>query len=155
MKRRKIYYVPGMISLIFLPILCVWYLNEHKNVERCIEVNYCHKYIPEYHKKNIWWLDTTILSQTRLKRTYTTYKIDNQNTGSEILKRIENNSKELVCKNDTINGIHIILGDSCPYRCLTEIIDILKKYNKTITTTEQNIAFHKNMDLFSGIFFSL
>ena len=33
MKQRKIYYVPGMISLIFLPILCVWYLNKHKNIE--------------------------------------------------------------------------------------------------------------------------
>ncbi len=66
MKRRKIYYVPGMISLIFLPILCVWYLNEHKNVERCIDIASPQRYSPN----NDHRFDTTLLSLPENKREY-------------------------------------------------------------------------------------
>ena len=70
MKRRKIYYVPGMISLICLPVLCIWYLNEHKNFLRVLEISYAAKYIPNHDYKNQIRFDTTSLSLPENKRKY-------------------------------------------------------------------------------------
>ena len=89
MNRRKIYYVPGMISLILLPVLCIWYLERNKVEERCILVYSCSRYLPENHEKNILCFDTTVLSQPRMKRLYAVYNIDIHASESNVLKQIE------------------------------------------------------------------
>jgi len=124
MKRRKIYYVPGMISLIFLPVLCVWYLNEHKNVERCIDIVFPQRYSPI----NDHRFDTTSLSLPENKRKYINYKL----TGNIANDRATLDSFNLkllnIFKNkDTKTGLHINIKDSAKYISMIEIIDICKK----------------------------
>ena len=149
MKRHKIYYVPGMISLIFLPILCVWYLNEHKNVLRNREIIVCNKYIPKIKNEKFYRFDTSLLSSPNFRRRYIELKINKSTNLLNTLKLIEDNTKKIVKSNDTINGIHIILDDSVSYQAFISILDIFPKYSKFITTTEVNKAFREHKDLYS------
>jgi len=128
MKSCKIYYVPGMISLIFLPILCVLYLNKHKNIEECVVLCSPERYIPnQIYDKNIRF-DTTLLSLPENKREYIDFElngdiINDKNTLSsfncKLLKIIENE--------DTITGLHINIKDSTKYLSMIKVIDICTK----------------------------
>jgi len=127
MKRHKIYYVPGMISLICLPILCIWYLNENKNIERCIILVSAQRYVPNQVYENNLRFDTTVLSQPEYKRKYIEFKlngdiINDKNTlnsfNSKLLKIIEDK--------DTITGLHINIKDNTKYLSMIKVIDICR-----------------------------
>ena len=150
MKRRKIYYVPGMISLICLPILCILYLNEHKNELRSLEVYYANKYDPN--NKDIIRFDTTALSEPGHKRKYEEFHINESSEDSKLKLKIELSAKQIVDNNDTTKGIHIIFGDNTNYQSYISIIDIFNKYNKFITTTDENKAYRNHKDLYSHLY---
>jgi len=127
MKRRKIYYVPGMISLIFLPILCVWYLNEHKNVQRCIELCAPERYIPNKNDGRLHF-DTTLLSLPENKRKYINFKMNGNFINDENeLTSFNNHVLDIVENEDTINGLHITFEDNAKYNTFIKVIDICKK----------------------------
>lgn len=134
MKRRKIYYVPGMISLIFLPILCVWYLNEHKNVERCFEVSYAQEYNKEAENHRF---DTSMLSLPEYKRQYIEVFISNSNVKNKSAFAIVQRKLNQILKNkDKHSGIHIIFSDNSKYESYIKAIDIIENSFK------KHSAFH-------------
>jgi len=127
MKSRKIYYVPGMISLICLPILCIWYLNDNKIIERCIILISPQRYVPNQVYENNLRFDTTVLSQPEYKRKYIEFKlngdiINDKNTlnsfNSKLIKIIEDK--------DTITGLHINIKDNTKYLSMIKVIDICR-----------------------------
>ena len=136
MKRHKIYYVPGMISLIFLPILCIWYLEKNKNIERCFEVSYAQKYNKEAESHRF---DTTMLSLPEYKRQYIEVLISNidvkNNTAFEI---IQSKLNEILRSKNKQLGIHIIFSDNSKYDSYIRTIDIIESSFKT------HSAFHRS-----------
>ena len=149
MKRRKIYYVPGMISLIFLPILCVWYLNEHKNIERSIEVSY----VGKYNKKNKspFNLDTTILSNPSEKRNFKDYYLSGDLKSDSIqIRKFEFSTKQIIETNDTINGIHVIFGDNINYNLYLKTIDFFYKKRKSYNASTLFYNYNTNFLLFEN-----
>jgi len=124
MKSHKIYYVPGMISLILLPILCVLYLNEHKNIERCLGIQLAVKYHP--HKSECFVpFDTSALSAPQNKRNFTEIRL----CGNEVEDKIKLDSfnsgvLKAIRDNDTINGFHITFGDNVKYSNYIRAFDI-------------------------------
>jgi len=134
MRRRKIYYVPGMISLIFLPILCVWYLNEHKNVERCIEVSYAEKYDKFSHNHKF---DTTALSRPEYKRSYIDIYVSNDDKENQKSLVYLKNKLNLIIKTKNKKlGLHILFSDNCKYNSYIQSINIIEECFK------KNFAFH-------------
>lgn len=123
-KRYKIHYVPGMISLIFLPILCIWFLKKNYYEERCMPINMPSKYDPNK-PKGVVRFDTTCLSDPENRRIYTTFKFDgdamvdkaNLAASVALLKQIANTQ-------DTINGVHFVLGNNAKYETFIEILDL-------------------------------
>ena len=149
MKRRKIYYVPGMISLIFLPILCVWYLNEKKNVIRCIEVMYARKYNPN--DVTPLKYDTTFLSQSGEKRQYQNFYLTG-NAVSDSMQIIlyKSNAKQIIKDNDTINGIHINFGDKINYNQYVSTLDFFYKIRKPYNSSTLFYNYNNNFLLFEN-----
>jgi hypothetical protein len=130
MKRRKIYYVPGMISLIFLPILCVWYLEKNKNVERCIEILYPYKYTGPHNEYSLCShrFDTTCLSEDCNRRIYSEIKLSgNRHADSIDINKFEHNVLDIISKDDTINGILLTFHNNSDYSFLITAIDICRK----------------------------
>ncbi len=128
MKRRKINYVPGMISLIFLPILCVWYLNEHKNILRVLEISYASKYTPNFDYKNHIRFDTSLLFIPENRRKYYDILIcESESKNSESFHLIENKLDQIIKTKNKSDGIHISFSDNSTYGSYIKIIDLIEQ----------------------------
>lgn len=127
MKQRKIYYVPGMISLIFLPLLCVCYLENNKTIERCVEITSPERYQPNRNDGELHF-DTTLLSRTEYKRKYIDFELNGDVLNDkQTIDLFNSKLLEITKKEDTITGIHINIKDGSKYQSMIEIIDICKK----------------------------
>ncbi len=143
MKLHKIYYVPGMISLILLPILCIWYLEKNKNIERCFEVSYALKYNKEAESHRF---DTTMLSLPEYKRQYIEVLISNidvkNNTAFEI---IQSKLNEILRSKNKQLGIHIIFSDNSKYDSYIRTIDIIESNFKTHSAFHTYCPYNNNI----------
>jgi hypothetical protein len=127
-KRRKIYYVPGMISLIFLPLICCLYLNKfHKKEERSIELSMPARYDPKLDHKNKIVFDTTCLSWPENRRNYTIIDIDNSAKNQKNLKLFNDRVLQIIKTNDTVNAIHLLFGKESTYGQFIEALNICNK----------------------------
>lgn len=121
MKRhKKIYYTPGLISLVFLPLLILWHLNKEGVFNRfsVIEIN-------------IWSPDWEIphysepLQDGHPKRNYTQIRMTGHEQEDNIkLSFAQLSMRELKLSEDVTEGIHIHFGDSSKYWALVKAIDI-------------------------------
>lgn len=124
-KRRKIYYVPGLLSLIFLPILCYLYLFPFtQKDERVLEITFCGKYIPG--RTDEFRFDTTVLSQPRNRRNYDTFLL-NGNRDNIKLDSFRILVRKMVGEKDTINGVYLELLDGSKYGSFVKTINIFKQ----------------------------
>lgn len=146
MKRLKIYYVPGMISLIFLPILCVCYLNEHKNIERCFEVSYAQKHKKEAENHRF---DTTMLALPEYKRQYLEVSISNSDVeNNNAFAIIQSKLNQILRNKNKQLGIHIIFSDDSKYDSYIRTIDILESSFKTHSAHHTYCPYSNNIWVF-------
>ena len=128
MKNRKINYIPGMISLILLPALCVWYLNKYKIEERCVELSSPKRYIPNQIYTNNFRFDTTSLSLPENKRNYVDFELNGDIANNYRVLDSFNSHVIKIFKNKDIKvGLHINIKDNTPYSFIIKIIDICQK----------------------------
>jgi hypothetical protein len=128
-KHRKIFYVPGMISLVVLPILFLWFLyfsNSFKEYS-CIELGLADK--KSYYE---------ILNEFDFPnlRNYKIFVFNN--TLEKEKNNLINFQKSLKIQNkfkDTINGIKLQFGKKMTYEVYIRILDILQS-EKTPTYIE-------------------
>jgi hypothetical protein len=123
---RKIYYVPGMISLIVLPILCYYYLLPFKKDERVLEIVFAAKYNPAY--KHSLRFDTSFLSNPQTKRNYLDIRLNGNEKEDKIkLDFFRLRVREMIKSNDTVNGTHLLFVDSAKYGTFVQSLNICKK----------------------------
>jgi len=119
-KFSKIYF-PGLISLVFLPLMCIWYLVSHNEFQ-------------EYRAMDIIWMPKKQLNSWVSRHgkkfdveTFRNYSLININgNGSDDAKafsRLESSFNQLAAKNDTINGIKLSFGDHASYGELIRALD--------------------------------
>lgn len=119
-KFSKIYF-PGLISLVFLPLLCICYLISNNSFQ-------------EYRAMDIMWLPKKELnahdSQYGRKfdvETFRKYSLINI-TGNEkadalAFSRLRSSFNQLAAKNDTTNGIKLSFGIHATYGELVSALD--------------------------------
>lgn len=113
-----------MITLIVLPILCYYFLKPYLKEERCLEVVLAEHYKPNL-ANNHPRFDTTFLSQKRTKRHYTDFVLNgNQNDNKTKLNVFRQKIREIIRKNDTLNGVHLLFEESAKYEVYIQSINI-------------------------------
>ncbi len=121
-KHRKIFYVPGMISLMVLPILCLNFFRENKSLVSYHSMDvYFSSSITDQKPDNTW----TITSVGYVpKRNYFMYEIDGTNDNTNL---IDSNSKivDLLKSKDTINGVKFNFSKKAIYTSFVDVIDQL------------------------------
>ncbi|MFZ4401809.1 MAG: hypothetical protein ACOYO1_17400 [Bacteroidales bacterium] len=124
---HRLYYIPGMISLIILPIICICYLKRfHLNDdERTLELAIPCKYNPN--DKSELRFDTTLLSQPENKRIYQTFKLNgNKKEDKAKLDSFRLSVRKMLLTEDVKNGVHLLFLDSTNYGSFIEAINICK-----------------------------
>ncbi|MNS22533.1 hypothetical protein D3C86_748560 [compost metagenome] len=114
-KRKKIFYVPGMISLVLIPLICmVYFCTTDAFVEKgCIDVSF-----PS---------DSLMIKQfLSVERKYKVYSFNSSEISeSADLSNLQLGLRKMKRENDTINGIKIHLGNNMDYEVYVRILDIL------------------------------
>lgn len=121
---KKLYYTSGLISLLLLPILCVFYLQKTKvfESEYVIELN---MWTPEQTKN---WRKYGYDYDIHPNRNFTNiYLTGNDKEDRTKLDFVQLQLRDLVNSKDTISGVHIVLGNESKYWTLIEIINISMK----------------------------
>lgn len=114
-KRKRIFYVPGMISLVFIPLICLVYFYKTDafiNVG-CIDVQFPPDSL----------MTKGFLS---IKRKYKVYSFNNSEiVESQNLNNLHFALRKLNRENDIINGIQIHLGSKMKYEVYIKVLDFL------------------------------
>lgn len=114
-KRKRIFYVPGIISLFFIPVFCLvfWYKAGVFKKESCIDIAFSGESLT---KRNL----------LPFKRNYQFFNFNNtEKVELENLKKLQIVLRELNRENDTVNGVQIHLGNKVAYEVYVRILDIL------------------------------
>lgn len=114
-RRKKIFYVPGMISLVLIPVLCYYhfYKIDAFKVYGSLDISL----VPnkeEFEKYNIKDL-----------RKYKDFIFNGEKTQELKLQELRFFVRELVKEYDTINGAKIHFGSKTDYNTFVNVIDIL------------------------------
>ncbi|KFF05028.1 hypothetical protein [Flavobacterium reichenbachii] len=114
-KRKRIFYVPGMISLVLIPIvfLIYFYKTDAFINEGSIDFQF-----PS---------DSLMIEKfLSIKRKYKVYSFNNSEIiESENLNNLHSAIRKLNRENDTINGIQIHLGSKMKYEVYVKILDLV------------------------------
>ncbi|MBF4518850.1 hypothetical protein IRZ71_21040 [Flavobacterium sp. ANB] len=115
-KRKKIFYVPGMISLIFIPLLCLIYFYK---VDAFKVYTLLNVELPAPDNNVFEELNIADLRK---------YKIFNYNSNefeeNRSLEKLRFSLRKLKKENDTINGIRIHLGKKMTYGVYVQVLNI-------------------------------
>lgn len=135
-------YIPGIISLIFLPFI---FIITAKNYYRTHDINV----IP------IVWVDLELMEfhsdffesyrgHYPPKRDYTTIELNGDSHTDEIkLQFAQITIRELLSSNDTLKGVHFLFGDRSNYGSFIKAIDICRvEKAKTYMPHENNVWFY-------------
>lgn len=113
---KRIFYRPGMISLVFIPLLCLYYFykNDVFKEFRCFQViGFVEKdkFINEYKIPTL--------------RKYKELNFNNSLVFENgILNKLQADLRQLKKKNDTINGIKIHFGKKTDYAVFVKVLDL-------------------------------
>jgi hypothetical protein len=131
-RSRRIYYPAGIISLILLPTLCLWYLNRNHAFDKygVIEVAWCS---PPSNNPYIFSIDNLP------NKNYTDINL----TGNDKDDKLKFNYaqlqiRELVKSQDTSTGVHVHFSDYSKYWTLIRAFDICKIENAKIYINYEN-----------------
>ncbi|RZK50567.1 MAG: hypothetical protein EOO87_19170 [Pedobacter sp.] len=117
----KIFYPAGFVSIILLPIFCIWNLNLTGRFDKvgAIDVGYF------YHNEAEEYSSKKFLEKIKSARIYNEIVFNgNEINDRAILKRAEIKVATIVNSRDTINGVLFKLTDKVKYQSFVSAIDI-------------------------------
>jgi hypothetical protein len=118
-KHRKIFYVPGMISLVILPVLLLVYISQNKFLEEeyAIDLGLPDATFMDKHKKEYGFI---------FQRNYKIFNFNGTLKSNEsTLRKFQLALKHQNKNRDTINGLKLLLGKKMTYEVYIRILDIL------------------------------
>ena len=126
-KFHKLYF-PGLISLVFLPLMCIWYFMSQDVFHKygIMEVAWMpksdlNKYVSSYGKK------FNVETFRKYERITLSGNLDKDDVSLNNLKRL---LIQLSAKNDTLNGIKVSFGKHATYEELVNVLDICYQKDK-------------------------
>lgn len=120
-KRSRIFFYPtGLISLIVLPILCIWMLNKHHafDTPRILEITYWN---PNLYQKN----PSVYAKESHPTKKYTTINLTGHEKNDSIsLNYAQLQIRALVKSADTTHGVHFHFGEQSKFWTYIKALDL-------------------------------
>lgn len=139
MQRKRILYVPGLISLMLLPLLCFFVLKPYGKKYGFVEVVTAARYIPHPDNNLFFQFDTSCLSLPESRRKYRDFHLNGE--GDErLLETIEERIHTIAQSRDVVNGVHVVFGDQCHHRSFIRVIELFKNETGTVFIHFENQA---------------
>jgi hypothetical protein len=119
MRLKKLYYVPGFVSLLILPLIFICYSNDRI------------KRLEPYALKILWFDSSVFKLWERMGYETPTRHNGSINLTGAPTEQVKHQYfqvavREILCTKDTVNGIKVHFTDSSTYGVLIGVLDILK-----------------------------
>jgi len=135
------YYIPGIISIFFLPVLGIWYLNHHGYLEKKSAINFLVLNWESYNNEpnpNVKQATFEVLENFRTTK-YDKIVISSDTVGNKtIFENIENIVTKKITEKDSLKGLKITFEEKARYSDFIRVLDILYKKNAYSYTLEGN-----------------
>ncbi len=126
-KRKKIFYVPGMISLVLIPLFCFYHFYK---VDAFKVYNRIELYIPVNNEFEKYKFPTL--------REYKVFNFDGSQSEKNRINEMKLYLRKLRVEKDTINGIKIHFGSKSSYQTFITSLDILVEEEAPTWITNKN-----------------
>lgn len=121
-RSKKIYYIPGIISLLFLPLLFNFFSHQNTNklTRQAIPIAWADSSYFEKH--------AGLFNKFPPKRLYLEILLTGSKAEDEIsLGFSQLKIRQILSQADSVNGIHFIFTDTAEYGTFIKTIDILRQ----------------------------
>jgi len=116
-KRKKIFYVPGMISLVLIPLFCLCHFQKVEAFKTYGAIDFGIPNKGDFEKYKVGDL-----------RKYKLYYFNNQKSKEEQkLKELRLFTRDLVKRYDTINGAKVQFGPKTDYDTFIQVMNIMNE----------------------------
>lgn len=133
MKKRKLFFPSGLISLVLLPIIClisIYQNNGFKN-EKILSLNFWNLNMSDQYKQSF----NSYIQRKKYEHYFLT---SNEQKNSVIFNLAEKSIKKLVNTRDTIHGIHFSIDDNAEFKTFIDVINKCKVENVKVYIPNDN-----------------
>lgn len=133
MKKRKLFFPSGLISLVLLPIICLIYIyqnNGFKN-ENILSLYFWNLNMSDQYKQSF----NSYIQRKKYEHYFLT---KNEQKNIAIFNLAEKSIKKLVNSRDTIHGIHFSIDDNTEFKTFIDVINLCKVENVKVYIPNEN-----------------
>lgn len=120
--RKRLYYLPGMLSLVLLPLVCLQTLDEHQAFRKQYITPVAWRPKPTKEHQQFW-----------LERKYMDIRLtEDEDSNRRKLRQARLAIRQMVRTSDTVHGVHFILEEKALFGSFMQAIDICKQENQEV-----------------------
>ncbi len=142
---KKIRYIPGMISIVLLPLLGMWYMNKHNYFQQLSAQPFTAMDFAEIEKINneYGYNDFVNIFEKRINKEVVLNGNDYSKNTFEYIDQFVNN---IIQTKDTINGLKIHFEEGATYNDFIEVLNIFTERGATTYTLDNNTMYFAGRD---------
>ena len=137
---KKIRYIPGIFSIVFLPILGIWYLNKYDYFQKLSAHNFAYfdfNSVEKWRKE-----DSSYDAYEYDKRIYKEVNLNgNQEDSRKTVRYIDDFVNDVIKTKDTINGLKIHFEEKATYNEFIEILNIFNEREAQMYILDHNTIY--------------
>lgn len=138
---KKRYYIPGIFSIVLLPILGIWYMNQHNYFQKLSAHSFMYMDFEEAKRVNEEEGNDFFSTDELFKRIYKEVILNHDKHDAITFDYIDQFVNHVVQTKDTINGLQIHFGKNATYNEFIEVLNIFDKRNAEIYTLDHNTMY--------------
>lgn len=138
-------YIPGSISLIFLPILCYWFLQSRDYFTQLRAVEFTSMDFEELEKLNEGF-DLPTPNEFD-KRVYKEVVLNGSHDPKKTFQYIDTFVHHVIQNQDTINGLKIHLKKGATYNDFIKVLNIFSERKAILYLLDQNTLYFVGRDI--------
>ena len=142
---KKLRYIPGIISIILLPILGIWYMNKHNYFQQLSAHSFTAIDFAEIERINEEYEYVTISNEFE-KRIYKEVTLNHDKNAEITFKYIDQFVDNVIQTRDTINGLKIHFEKNATYNEFIEVLNIFSERGAQMYLLDNNTMYFVGRD---------
>lgn len=143
---KKIYYIPGIFSIILLPILGIWYMNKHNYFQKLSAHDFTYIDFAEIERMDKMYENVSFNNNEFERRIYKEVHLSNNKNSDKTFKYIDQFVNDVVQTKDTINGLKIHFEEEVTYNEFIEVLNVFNERQAEMYILDHNTMYFVGKD---------
>lgn len=143
---KKIYYIPGIFSIILLPILGIWYMNKHNYFQKLSAHAFAYIDFAEIERMDKMYENVSFNNNEFARRIYKEVHLGNNKNSDKTFKYIDQFVNDVVQTKDTINGLKIHFEEEATYNEFIKVLNIFNEREAELYILDNNTMYFLGRD---------